>query len=450
MYTLRDNRQDGGSKDDEPYRNLRMVVGKDLEEDQTVIKSETESEFNTSRTSFRIKSKRGNRKRSIMGSRNRSRKKIVPGKGAKLGKIRLKGQSSRNLKHKKIPPVDLAEHFMKKFNPRNTDLQKIQPKKSVQKFFTIPFQLFNIVVNEDNAKFETVLPTLENILKRWKIKLEKRMLIQQSDNSNLVDLTKSKKIELESIISEKNESKFQQFFDAISKRKHLNRLCFALYKLFKDTERVKSCLELITQEPKNYLVFFKNISKNSKGVQNSIDRMTLSSAYKHLLTSLKTDSEILKENEYLNYLSLEAFLVSSNKIIELFMISKLHIGLILSKKNHELLKKHCTFWSKVVKSNLLNMANLQKNFEIKFFKDFYKEKLKKVKSTLVKITEFCSIVLRILEFLGQDKEKIKEQIKEIRQIVTGIPKGVNLLEEKNVTMWDTIVVRIIFQFLNKF
>lgn len=101
--------------------------------------------------------------------------------------------------------------------------------------------------------------------------------------------------------------------------------------------------------------------------------MTFSSSYKIFLNSLKSDFEILKESEYLNYVFLEGFLETSKKIEEIFKRSKLNFGLVLSKKNHDLIKKHCGFWAKVVKSNLYNMATLQKILKFRFFQNITKK-----------------------------------------------------------------------------
>lgn len=420
-----------------------MTIGKDFQNQKKISNSsfQNNNEMNSSKTSFRIKSRKGNRssRRGLKGSN--SIKKLAPIKGNKLGKIVLKG-SKKNLKNeRKKPPVNLTEHFMKKFNPRNTSVKK---KKVLQKkFFYLPFQVFNIVKNGDEEKLNSIKPNLKSTLERWRKKVQKVILMDFQPGDNLGQKMKLKKVEIEVLIEEEKDENFKEFFEKISKIKDLNRECFSLYKSVKDAKRAHNEMTKILKEIPKFSIFLKKIVDLKESVTISIDRMTFSTAYKMLLSSLKPNKEVLSENEYLNYLFIETFFTSTCKIEEIFKISKLHFGLVLSKKNYDLLKKHCTFWAKIVKTNLLHLANLQKNFSISFFSNYFKHRLKPKKINLMKISEFCNIVLSILDFLNQDKEKIQPQIEEIRKIILCVPKGIDIMDQKNIQLWDTIVVKIL-------
>lgn len=425
FYSLKKNEEEEGENEEE-FRDFSMVIGKDLKE----IKS-SNSDLNLSKSSFRIKS---NTKTSL--TKRNSVKKLAPIKGKTLGKIVAK--------EVKKPPVDLRQHFMKKFREENS-INKINEVKTraqtpQKKIFIIPFQMFNIIQSDDPTKIEPVKPNLINILERWKRKISKIIFITFTQNSDLSQNLGKKEAEIKILIQEKEDKNFKIFFDKISKIKELNRSCFSLYKMLKDTEKILDLISKVLSE-ENSKKKLKEIQVLFEGINNSIDRMTFSSAFKMVINSLKSDKEILKENEYLNYIFIQMFISGSDKLKEIFLMSKLSFKLILSKKNFELLNKHCDFWLKLAKTNLYYMASLQKNFTLKFFSEFFNEELKGLKSFMIKITEFCNLMLRLVEFMLKEEEELDVKKKMIKDVILTIPKGIDVFDEKNIHIWDTIVVK---------
>lgn len=180
LYKIKSEERKSESKSEINFENYSMTIGKDLESSNFSQKTDMTS----SKTSFRISSRKSQRPKMKSLNPSNSIKKLAPIKGKKLGKIQL------GMERKK-PPI---EHFMKKFNPGNSQVQNFQNKKLQKKFFNVPFQVHNIVINGDESKFESIKPNLKNILERWKSKIESVILIKNSFEDDFQQKLKLKKV----------------------------------------------------------------------------------------------------------------------------------------------------------------------------------------------------------------------------------------------------------------
>ena len=341
-------------------------------------------------------------------------------------------------------------------------------------FFEISFNLFNLITTSEQTTLLANHQIIENLLTRWLQSAEKIILedfeIGGESSKRFAQTLPTMLNQVHTLQREQRGTKFEPIFTKLSKIAKFNKKCFELHITLKTITKLQRQIEgvMLMEDPLNSPNLVTRLDFLLDEFEACIDRMSFTTSFKQSVALYKAlqkvdfgvsgknfgdteeprpgNPEVVQRppgdaqscNEVLVLVIQQFFGSISKKAFKVFCESKLSLRLAVNPGNHELLTRHCNYWVKVSKTNLAYLAGLSKRLTSKVIKRASVRSLKPVRVLLMKIIEYSNLILKIVEIWDNLGEK---RTRKVKKVVASIPKGINLLEERQTTLWDTVIVR---------